>query len=70
MAAKGKEVLLWVEKELPPLSWGVITIKAMRTFMAAKINPRAMDDSTVFDDDLIKEIGTIVKNTYNKTMPY
>lgn len=69
MSAKAKTILDWIDKELPPLSWGVISIKLMKTFMKNGISPRNIDDSVMFNDEIIEEIKVLVKTTYNKELP-
>jgi hypothetical protein len=69
MPVKAKTIISWIDKELPPLSWGVISIKLMKTFMKNGVSPRAIDDDVVFNDEMVAEIRELVKNTYNKEIP-
>ena len=69
MSVKAKAILDWIDKELPPLSWGVISIKLMKTFMKNGASPRNIDESVVFNDEIVEEIKTLIKNTYNKDLP-
>jgi len=59
----------WVEKELPPLSWGVLSMKLMRSFMAAGISPRNITSETQFHDELVAELRQLIRENYKKDMP-
>ena len=66
---KGLIVLDWVNHELPPLSWSVISLKMIKTFLSSGISPRKIDESTVFDDHIMSEMRNVVDQIYHKSIP-
>ncbi len=69
MPSKAKAVIKWIDKELPPLSWSVISIQLMKTLVNNGVSPRNIDDATMFNDEIINDIKALIKKTYNKEMP-
>ncbi len=69
MPVKANTIIKWIDQELPPLSWGVISIKLMKVFVQNNISPRAIDDTTMFNDEIVKQLQDLIKKTYNKDMP-
>ena len=69
MPVKGKRIVEWVEKELPPLSWGVISMKMMKGFMAESISPRNIDETTTFSDNLTLDLKKMIAEQYKKELP-
>lgn len=69
MSVNGKKIQAWVNDALPPLSWGVISMKMMRSFTKSGISPRAIDDSVMFDDELVAEMRGIVQQMYGVEIP-
>ncbi len=68
MPVTATKITSWVEKELPPLSWGVLSMKLMKSFLSAGISPRSITPETQFSDDLVSEIRQIIKDTYKKDL--
>lgn len=68
MPIPATKIITWVEKELPPLSWGVLSMKLMKTFLSAGISPRNITPDTQFSDDLVADIKQLIKDTYKKDL--
>lgn len=69
MPVKGKKIVDWMQKELPPLSWEFVSVKLMKGFIAEGISPRAVTETTIFSDNLVKDIKQKISEEYKKDLP-
>jgi hypothetical protein len=64
-----KEIVDWVEQNLPPLSWQIIVMQNMKVFMKHKVTPSKFNDTTMLNADVVRSIGLLIKERYNKELP-
>jgi hypothetical protein len=66
---KATRVIEWINREMPPLTWNIVSIKIMKTLVQQGISARNINDDTVFNETVVNEINRILKETYKKEMP-
>lgn len=69
MEAKAIPIVRWIQNNVPPLTWTTIKLKYMTVFLDAKISPSKIDDSTIFNSQLIGCINQTLREKFNKELP-
>jgi len=64
METPANQVINWVNENLPPLSWRIITMENMKVMSKNKIYPSKIDDATRFNDEVMAGINTSIKLRY------
>lgn len=68
-SCNGREVYNWIIKNLPPLTWNILAVKAGDQFINHGIDPYNISENTTFKPELVTEINFFVKSYYNKELP-
>lgn len=66
---KASKVIDWMNKEMPPLTWNIVSIKIMKLLVQQGISTKNISDETLFNDATVTEINRILKETYKKELP-
>lgn len=69
MEVKAAPIVQWIQGNVPPLTWTTIKLKYMSVFIDAKISPSKIDDSTMFNPQLISCINETLRDKFNKEIP-
>jgi hypothetical protein len=69
MQVKAETVIGWMDQNLPPLSWRVISIKLMKLLLKNNVSPTSIDGSTFFNDEILATLREQVKRDYNIDLP-
>jgi hypothetical protein len=69
METPAKQVIAWVNENLPPLSWQIITVQNMNVFMKNKVLPTQITDSTRFNSEILSSINVSIRDRYKKELP-
>lgn len=52
------------------MSWSFISINAVKVFFANGVNITKIDSATVFNSTVLTELSTLIKEKYNKDLPF
>jgi hypothetical protein len=66
---RAKDIIDWVDENLPPLSWQIIVMQNMKVFIKNKITPSKFDDQTTLSQDVVQSINLCIKERYQKELP-
>jgi hypothetical protein len=69
MQVKAEKVISWMDSNLPPLSWRVISIKQMKLLLKHNISPTAINSATYFNDEILDSLKVQIKADYNMDLP-
>jgi hypothetical protein len=69
METPAKNVINWVNENLPPLSWQIIAMQNMKVLAKHKIFPSRIEDSTKFNAEILASINSFIKDRYQKELP-
>ena len=69
MEVRAKDIIDWVDENLPPLSWQIIVMQNMKVFIKNKITPSKFDDQTTLSQDVVQSINLCIKERYQKELP-
>jgi hypothetical protein len=67
---KARAIMDWVDENLPPLSWQIIVMQNMKTFMKHKVAPSKFDDETLLNAEVVNSINLSIKERYKKELPF
>ena len=69
MEIQAIKVIEWIDNNLPPLSWRIISMKIFKLLFQHKIYASKIDESTYFNVEIIEALSDIIKQDYGKEMP-
>ena len=69
MTVKAAPIVDWISDNLPALTWTTIKLKYMDVFIQAKISPSKIDDSTVFNGQIVGCINEALLEKFNTQLP-
>jgi hypothetical protein len=69
MEIQAVKVIGWIDTNLPPLSWRIISMKIFKLLFEQKIYASKIDESTYFNAEILDELNTIIKKDYGKDLP-
>ena len=69
METPANQVISWVNENLPPLSWRIITMENMKVMSKNKIYPSKIDGTTQFNKEVMAGINSSIKQRYQKELP-
>lgn len=69
METPANQVISWVNENLPPLSWRIITMENMKVMSKNKIYPSKIDETTQFNSEVMIGINSSIKQRYQKELP-
>ena len=69
MNVKANTVIQWVDANCPALSWRILAMKQMKFLMSHKVFPARIDDSTLFNEEIMKVMKEAIKKDYGKELP-
>jgi hypothetical protein len=69
MEAPANQVINWVNENLPPLSWRIITMENMKIMSRNKVFPSKIDNTTRFNDEIMAGIMGSIRQRYQKELP-
>jgi hypothetical protein len=69
MQVKAETVIGWMDSNLPPLSWRVISIKLMKLMLKNNVSPTSINSTTYFNDEILATLKQQVKQDYNIDLP-
>ena len=56
----------FIEKEFPPLTWNILSLKMMKLLVKKKINTFNLDATSEFDNEILQEINQLLLERNNK----
>jgi hypothetical protein len=54
------QVISWVNENLPPLSWRIISMENMKVMSKNNIYPSKIDDATKFNEEIVTSINSSI----------
>lgn len=69
LETSANQVINWVNDNLPPLSWRIITMENMKVMSKNKIYPSKIDDTTKFNEEVMAGLTRSIKERYQKELP-
>lgn len=64
------KVIEWIEKNLPPLSWSLIKVHNMQTFISNDVQPLKITQDTKFNQEIIQTLKTFIRKKYSAKLPF
>ncbi len=66
-----KDLKEWFEKELPPLAWQRVNLRIAKfALQNYNISLIKADDNMILPNEFLMKINQVVKELFNKEMPY
>lgn len=69
MSIKASKVIGWIDTNLPPLTWRILAMKQMKLMMSHKVFPARIDDTTIFNEEIVTALRDSIKKDYGKDLP-
>lgn len=63
------QVIDWVNENLPPLSWRIISMENMKVMSKNKVYPSKIDATTTFNEEILLGINNSIRERYQKELP-
>lgn len=64
------KVIGWIEKNLPPLSWSLIKVHNMKTFISNDVQPLKITQDTKFNQEIIQTLKAFIRKKYSAELPF
>ncbi len=69
MEVKAAPIVDWITNNVPALTWTTIKLKYMDVFVAARVSPSKIDDSTLFNAQIVSCINEALSEKFNLQLP-
>ena len=64
-----KEVIKWINKNLPPLTWNIVRLQVNKFFISNGVNLDHLDEDDVLCDEFIDQINFVLASRCNVNIP-
>ena len=62
------QIKLWIDDNLPQISWNILVLACATEFIDENISPRSIDKDTVFSELLVNKLSQEIILKYQKIM--